>query len=157
MGDNAMSSNSNPSGVQEACPIGWHLPSDNEWKQLEMHLGMSQSEVDRFSWHGTNQGSQLAGNSSLWNSGDLVNNEQFGTSGFLGLPGGYRDYEDGLFNLMSTNGYWWSSIEYPISYALIRTLVYTTSERRVATTINLGVFRYGVSRIQINIQLNYLS
>ncbi len=26
-----------------ACPNGWHLPSDDEWKTLEMNLGMSQS------------------------------------------------------------------------------------------------------------------
>ena len=29
-----------------ACPAGWHLPSDDEWKTLEMYLGMSQSEAD---------------------------------------------------------------------------------------------------------------
>jgi len=28
-----------------ACPEGWHLPSDAEWKQLEMYLGMSEEEV----------------------------------------------------------------------------------------------------------------
>jgi uncharacterized protein (TIGR02145 family) len=32
MGDNAVSSSSNPSGVQGVCPNGWHLPSDDEWK-----------------------------------------------------------------------------------------------------------------------------
>ena len=29
------SSNSVPSGVQGACPEGWHLPSDSEWNILE--------------------------------------------------------------------------------------------------------------------------
>ena len=28
------SSEENPSGVQGACPNGWHVPSDAEWKQL---------------------------------------------------------------------------------------------------------------------------
>ena len=25
----------------EACPLGWHLPTDDEWKQLEMSLLMT--------------------------------------------------------------------------------------------------------------------
>ena len=29
------SSVSNPSGVRGVCPAGWHLPSDDEWEELE--------------------------------------------------------------------------------------------------------------------------
>ena len=36
--------------AQAACPSGWHLPSENEWKQLEMAIGMSQSETDKRSF-----------------------------------------------------------------------------------------------------------
>lgn len=32
--------------AMEACPEGWHLPTDEEWKQLEKHLGMSKAELD---------------------------------------------------------------------------------------------------------------
>src|SRR6056297_3339950 len=46
----AASSNDNPSGVQGVCPDGWHLPSDEEWKELEMELGMSQSEADEIDY-----------------------------------------------------------------------------------------------------------
>ena len=28
------------------CPEGWYIPSDDEFKLLEMHLGMSESEAD---------------------------------------------------------------------------------------------------------------
>ena len=28
------SSDKSPSGIQGVCPIGWHLPSDTEWKSL---------------------------------------------------------------------------------------------------------------------------
>ena len=106
MGGNAVSSNTNPSGVQGACPTGWHLPSDNEWKQLEMQLGMSQSDVDNNAWRGTDQANQLAGDSSLWNNGVLVNNKQFGTSGFMGIPGGYRFFFDGSFIKLGNSGKW---------------------------------------------------
>ena len=46
-----------PTGkVQGVCPDGWHLPSDDEWKQLEMFLGMSQTEVDAEKWRGNDEG-----------------------------------------------------------------------------------------------------
>jgi len=31
-------SNSNPSGIQGVCPTGWHLPSKNEWEELDNYL-----------------------------------------------------------------------------------------------------------------------
>ncbi len=37
---------------------GWHLPTDSEWKTLEMHLGMS-SSADNVGWRGTDQGTSL--------------------------------------------------------------------------------------------------
>jgi len=36
---NAASSNSNPSRVQGASPVGWHIPSDAEWQVLTDNLG----------------------------------------------------------------------------------------------------------------------
>ncbi|MBA7584634.1 hypothetical protein ES708_26591 [subsurface metagenome] len=42
-----------------ACPTGWHLPSDEEWKQLEMYLGMSQSEAENTGWRGTDEGGKV--------------------------------------------------------------------------------------------------
>jgi len=103
------------------CPIGWHVPSNDEWIVLEMFLGMSLEDADvsyaQGSSHGSifsiyqaergvNEGSQLADRSDLWvniaeasetfncNDADcnaLEGNDAFGTSGFLALPGGYID------------------------------------------------------------------
>lgn len=36
---NAASSNTNPSRVQGASPVGWHIPSDAEWQVLVNNLG----------------------------------------------------------------------------------------------------------------------
>ncbi|SVE04386.1 uncharacterized protein METZ01_LOCUS457240, partial [marine metagenome] len=52
-------------------PDGWHVPTDDEIKVLEMALGMSQEEADGDSWRGTNEGSKLAGRADLWNDGIL--------------------------------------------------------------------------------------
>ena len=35
---NSSSSDANPSGVQGICPTGWHVPSDEEWKQLTNYV-----------------------------------------------------------------------------------------------------------------------
>jgi len=57
----AMNYNNNVS-TQGICPLGWHFPSDEEVKQLEMSLGMSQSDADtENSWRGIteNVGTQM--------------------------------------------------------------------------------------------------
>ncbi len=124
MGDNAISSADNPSGVQGICPDGWHLPSDAEWKQLEMFLGMTESQANGTVWRGTNEGSKLAGNANLWYDGVLVNNTEFGLSGFTALPGGHRSYYDGSSTNAGSYGMWWSSLESSSCSAYSRHLSY---------------------------------
>lgn len=34
------------------CPEGWRLPSDDDWKKLEMALGMSENEANQLDWRG---------------------------------------------------------------------------------------------------------
>ena len=108
-------------------PTGWHIPTDAEWKTLEMELGMSQAEADGTGLRGTDEGSQLAGNAGLWQDGNLESNANFGTSGFSGLPGGYRN-DDGSFNNIGSNANWWSSSEYSTSDAWYRYLSYSSSD-----------------------------
>ena len=125
MGDNANSSDSNPSGVQGICPYGWHLPSDNEWKQLEIYLGMSQAEADLVEYRGTNEGSKIAGNAELWNDGNLEYNYSFELSGFLGLPAGRRE-DNAYFSNLTYQGFWWTSTEWGSISAWYRKLYYST-------------------------------
>tara|TARA_R110000737_G_scaffold352539_2_gene398963 strand:- start:1028 stop:1801 length:774 start_codon:yes stop_codon:yes gene_type:complete len=96
--------------TQGVCPTGFHLPTDDEWKTLEMHLGMTQAQADATGYRGTDQGSQLAGNEPLWENGNLDQNAAFGMSGFAVLPGGYR-ITSGSFSIQSLNADFWSSSE----------------------------------------------
>jgi uncharacterized protein (TIGR02145 family) len=109
-----------------ACPTGWHLPSDDEWKVLEIFLGMSQSEADEIGGldRGTDEGSKLAGNSSLWDPGLLKSNASFGSSGFQALPGGFL--YTGSFSGTGRYGKWWSST---LSYSRVidRSLYYSNA------------------------------
>jgi uncharacterized protein (TIGR02145 family) len=99
---------------EQVCPTGWHLPSDSEWKQLEMYLGMSQADADNTGYsRGTNEGSKLAGNSELWEDGALENDVAFGTSGFLALP-----------DNLGSSVYFWSATEGNSMNAWMRGLTY---------------------------------
>jgi uncharacterized protein (TIGR02145 family) len=113
----AASSSSNPSGIQGVCPAGWHLPSDAEWKQLEMALGMDQTKADSYGWRGTYQGILLKAISGWDSKGNGAN-----TSGFSALPGGGRGYSDGTFGSVGFGGIWWTSTEEYSSYAWYRSL-----------------------------------
>lgn len=107
------------------CPTGWHLPSDDEYKTMEIFLGMSQSEADMEGYRGSNQGSQMAGNEPLWFDGPLDMNINFGSSGFQGLPGGGRLNTGGYFNFARIF-FMWTSTESSTS-GWVRYLNYTNS------------------------------
>jgi uncharacterized protein (TIGR02145 family) len=118
----AVTSSSNPSGVQGICPTGWHLPSDAEWQQLEIHLGMSQEEANNDVWRGTDEGGKMkeTGTSHWLSVSEGTTNE----SGFTALPGGYRRNDGGFF-INGYDGYWWSSTENSTNYAWNRSLGYS--------------------------------
>jgi len=123
-------------------PAGWHVPSDAEWKELEMALGMSQSDADGIGTRGTNEGSKLAGNADLWSDSALENDFEFGTSGFTALPGGYRGYYDDIvYDLMGYYAFFWSSTENSSYDAWHRSLYFY---RSVITRSYTGK-RHGIS------------
>lgn len=98
-------------------PVGWHVPTDEEWKQLEMYLGMSQSEVDQTGLRGTDECVKLK-SSSGWDG----TNE----SGFTALPGGYRT-SNGYYNIWLSAHFWSSSVYYSYG-AWSRILSYDISD-----------------------------
>ncbi|MFN8205929.1 MAG: fibrobacter succinogenes major paralogous domain-containing protein [Bacteroidales bacterium] len=116
-----------PVRVQGVCPAGWHLPSDQEWKQLEMYLGMSPSDADILGvTRGTEEGSMLAGDRNRWVDGHMDSSMVFGTSGFNGLPNGYRANNGFMFYSYDL-GTWWSSTQVSDEYAIFRSVHYLTS------------------------------
>ncbi|MEM7179823.1 MAG: fibrobacter succinogenes major paralogous domain-containing protein [Spirochaetota bacterium] len=42
------------SDTRNICPIGWRVASDDDWKQLEKTIGMSEEELDKTGWRGQN-------------------------------------------------------------------------------------------------------
>jgi uncharacterized protein (TIGR02145 family) len=78
-------------------PVGYHIPSDAEWTELENCLGGSDvaggklKEAGIAHWFSPNEGAT-------------------NSSGFSGLPGGYR-VSNG-YGGIRINGTWWSSTEF---------------------------------------------
>ncbi|NQU86814.1 MAG: PKD domain-containing protein [Mariniphaga sp.] len=101
-----------------ACPGGWHLPTDAEWKQMEMFIGMSQSDADDIGWRGTDEGTLLKAISGWFNNGNGTDDY-----GFSGLPGGYRT-SDGNFSSIGSLGLWWSATENSSDQAWYRSLYF---------------------------------
>lgn len=105
-----------------AVPSGWHLPTDTEWKQLEIILGMSQTEADKTDYRGTDEAGKLKAKSG-WAENGNGNDEV----GFTALPGGFRP-NSGNFLTVGYYGYWWSATENPNSKAWIRLIVTSSSK-----------------------------
>jgi len=93
-----------PSGIQGVCPEGWHLPSDGEWKELEMFLGMSQVNADKVEWRGSDEGGQLK--EIGFTSWQMPNIGGANNSGFTAIPGGFRSNSGAFYSFHQYASYW---------------------------------------------------
>ena len=76
-------------------PTGWHVPTDAEWSILINFLGGESVAGGKMKATGT----------SLWTT---PNTDATNSSGFGGLPGGFRFYHGASLSIGSL-GLWWSS------------------------------------------------
>lgn len=90
-------------------PQGWHIPTDEEWRILEVELGMSDSDARNSGWRGTTEGNELKmpGNSG-WTL--FKDNWPGNESGFSAAAGGCR-LPDGVWGDpgLFAAGFWWSA------------------------------------------------
>jgi uncharacterized protein (TIGR02145 family) len=100
----------NWTAAMNACPDGWHLPSDAEWTELTDYLGGESVAGGKLKETGTTH----------WAS---PNTGATNETGFTALPGGYR-YSSGTFYNIGSNGYWWSATEYDAATAWYRYVDY---------------------------------
>ncbi len=93
-----------------ACPSGWHLPSDDEWAQLIEFLGGSSIAGGKLKESGT----------AHWQA---PNTDATNESLFTALPGGERNFNS-VFAGIGQVGSWWSSTEFSSSSAWFRYMFY---------------------------------
>jgi uncharacterized protein (TIGR02145 family) len=81
--------------TSKLCPTGWHVPSKKEWSILINYLGGEDYAGGKL---------KEAGGSHWESPNEGATNE----SAFNALPGGYRE-ANGSFDLLNSNGNWWTS------------------------------------------------
>jgi uncharacterized protein (TIGR02145 family) len=89
------------------CPQGWHIPTDAEFKTLELYLGMNESEIDLTGERGTAE--QIGGklkSTSLW---DSPNAGATNSSGFSALPAGTRNSVGDYIVINQYTDFWTST------------------------------------------------
>jgi len=101
----ASSTEDNPSGIQGPCPDGYHVPSDPEWKQLELFLGMKQSQADSLGWRGTVEAMYIL---------------EGGNTGLEIKWTGLYDADVANYAGKLTLGFYWTATDYNASYAYFR-------------------------------------
>jgi uncharacterized protein (TIGR02145 family) len=83
--------------TNKLCPIGWHVPSYDEWTAMTNYLGGWFIAGDKLKESGTMH----------WYT---PNNGATNETSFTAFPGGYR-YYGGSFLSINLNGTWWGSAE----------------------------------------------
>ncbi len=103
-------------GAQGICPAGWHIPTDEEWMELEGYVDSQypagDPEWNSMGYRGFDAGFHLKSISG-WNS----NGNGDDAYGFTGLPGG--NTPDGGVGIA---GCWWTSSELDEDYSINRIL-----------------------------------
>jgi len=85
--------------MDNACPVGWRLPTLEDWRGLFLSVGGINHGEQWFWW--SNAGIHLKASQPAWDGND--------THGFSALPGGDR-WLDGNFGELGW-GHWWSATE----------------------------------------------
>ena len=104
--------------AMEVCPEGWHLPSDEEWMEMERFLGMPEDELyleNQIRGKETNVAGKLGAGSELWNE---KNSNSTNETGFSAKPGGMR-VSAGWFHSINETAYFWTSSYYKDDYEII--------------------------------------
>jgi uncharacterized protein (TIGR02145 family) len=122
---------------RKIAPNGWHVPTDAEWKKLEMFLGMSQDDADIFSDQnprGTDEGSKMKATGTieegngLWYTLGYNVPDATNESGFSAIPGGFRIWYTGVkFRFLGLSTLFWSTTDYNSDLAILRGLGFDNS------------------------------
>jgi len=107
--------------AQTACPPGWHLPTDEEWMELELFLGMNLEDMDNGFWRDSGEVGKKIKSDTGW----VMDDENWGgdnSSKFSALPAGIKIYSGGFFGLLGKGNYcyFWSATEAGESSAWFR-------------------------------------
>lgn len=108
-----------PSLRKQLAPMGWHVPSNDEWNLLLNFLGGNNAAGGKLKETGVAH--WLSPNTGATNS-----------TGFSGVPGGYCS-NAGAFDFMGSFGYFWNVLQSSSTSAWYLNLFYSNSSGVVGT------------------------
>ena len=117
--------------THEICPSGWHVPTETEFSELELFLGVPVSEIDDINWRGvdTDIADVLKSDSTdspPWNGNNSTN--------FSAIPAGARNAS--FFNGVGELTRFWTNTYYNSADHWYRML----------SSNNTGIYRRGMNR-----------
>jgi len=110
-------------------PEGWHVPTEEDWKQLEISLGVSPSLTDEWGFRGGDEGAKMKTigareiGTGLW---PFPNDGATNETCFSALPSGWRIYTGAYYSFGDAAAFW-SSTEHDNRRAWSRSLNYRIS------------------------------
>ncbi len=103
--------------AKNACPSGWHLPSDDEWLALASYFGDKELAISRAKSNAGYSSYNITNKLKspiLWEPSDTASTNE---TSFTALPGGHHSVKNGFENI-GYYGEWWSSTAYSGSWGI---------------------------------------
>lgn len=111
------------------CPEGWHVPTDEEWYEMENYVDPRIYDPEAINWRGSDGATKLKAVTGFYagsSRGDRGSADEFG---FSARMGGYRHIY-GLYLNFEGSGLWWTSTQFIDHYALYRMMYFDLSQIR---------------------------
>ena len=106
-------------------PQGWHVPSNVDWRKLIKCIDPNADTTVLGIQSLIAGGAMKETGTTHWSS---PNTGATNSSGFSGLPSGFREYNNGPFYQVDVAGYWWSSIQNSSSLACALDLGFSSAQ-----------------------------
>lgn len=119
------------------CPKGWHLPSENDWRNLEIYCGMDNDIIENTNYRGAEYISISLRSSSYWIANNGNNLYKFNV-----LPSGLKDSEG--FKYLYEIATFWTSTNAKVNTKWIREFSYSQPgiARKTSNPLNALSVRY---------------
>ena len=100
---------------KDVCQVGWHMPSDSEFKTLERYVGMEEYVLNDMGRRG------IIANKLKSSSGWGAEGNGTNSAGLNVLPSGYRSqYQNAVFESLGYSAHFWSGEEFNSGMVWIR-------------------------------------
>jgi uncharacterized protein (TIGR02145 family) len=131
--NNDQANSNNPNGAlynwyavtstHKLCPAGWHVASDEDWKKMELSLGMTGKQAEGTLKRSPGKAAQIKDTSGWIKDGKGTN-----ATDFSAIAAGFRSSTTGLFTNLGFDACWWTSTEDKADMAWLRNMYFSLND-----------------------------